>query len=258
MSNVNFKVGDKVKCVDKGISKLLRIGEVYTISQVEEVDGCMYVRLNEVKQSHDYSVNRFVLVEYEHKQVPKFKNGDTVNTKYGVFELLQKCPVGTWLGYQNGFDGHSGSASFGDKYKYSEYKNQCWWFEESEIEIVENSISKSNKSYREMSPDTIVKIKVDDHEFDVPLKEMLLLNTLTGSVSDYHRTDTIFEHLNKLFGDDYMCVDGYVEFKNADKYYKEYFKPFCDKQHEVEGLKKEIEHQEALLLDMKKKLSEIS
>ena len=188
----------------------------------------------------------------------KFKKGDTVNTEYGVFELLQKCPDGTWLGYQNGFDGHSGCASFGDTYKYSKYKDQCWWFEESEIELVESNVKSTKKSYREMSPDTSVKMKVDDHEFDVPLKEMLLLNTLTGSVSYYPRTNIIFENLNEMFGDDYVSFKGDVEFKDVDKYYQDYFKPFYDKQHEVEALKKEIEHQEDLLLDMKKKLSEIS
>lgn len=188
----------------------------------------------------------------------KFKKGNLVNTKYGVFELLQKRNDGNWLGYQNRFDGHSGYASFGDTYKYSKYKDQCWWFEESEIELVESNVKSTKKSYREMSPDTSVKMKVDDHEFDVPLKEMLLLNTLTGSVSYYPRTNTIFKRLNELFGDDYVSFKGDVEFKDVDKYYQDYFKPFYDKQHEVEALKKEIEHQEALLLDMKKKLSEIS
>lgn len=190
----------------------------------------------------------------------KFKKGVTVNTKYGVFELLQKRNDGNWLGYQNGFDGHSGGDSFGGTYKYSKYKDQCWWFEESEIVLVENNVKSTKKSYREMSPDTIVKMKVDGYEFDVPLKEMLLLNTLTDCVvGNYkYRTDTIFAHLTELFGEDYFCIDGYVEFKDVDQYYQDYFKPFYDKEHEVEALKKEIKHQEALLLDMKKKLSEIS
>lgn len=188
----------------------------------------------------------------------KFKKGVTVNTKYGVFELLQKRNDGNWLGYQNGFDGHSGGDSFGGTYKYSKYKDQCWWFEESEIEIVENEVKSTKKSYREMSPDTIVKVKVDAHEFDVPLKEMLLLRTLTGCILGSERINILHYKLAEIFECDLFCYNGNVTFKYSEAFYKYYFKPFYDKQHEVEALKKEIEHQEDLLLDMKKKLSEIS
>lgn len=46
---------------------------------------------------------------------PKFKKGDTVETPFGLFEVLDSNDS-VFLCYKEGSDGHSGSEYFGNKY----------------------------------------------------------------------------------------------------------------------------------------------
>ena len=54
-----FKVGDKIKCVGRGSSRVLVVGGVYTISELIPLD-C--VRVREVEIMHSYYSNQFVKV----------------------------------------------------------------------------------------------------------------------------------------------------------------------------------------------------
>lgn len=54
-----FKVGDKVKCVEKGSSRILVVGEVYTVSELRPTN-C--IRVREVEIMHSYHIHKFVKV----------------------------------------------------------------------------------------------------------------------------------------------------------------------------------------------------
>ena len=62
--------------------------------------------------------------------------------------------------YKEGFNGNSGVGYFGNKYVRTKYKDQCWWFRENELKLVETK-EQPKINYREMSPDTLVKVSID-------------------------------------------------------------------------------------------------
>ena len=65
-------------------------------------------------------------------------NGSKVNTKEGVFEVINFNTVeGMYLCYKHNFDGHSGVGYFGDTYINTKYECQCWWFSEDEVSVIE-------------------------------------------------------------------------------------------------------------------------
>ena len=54
-----FKVGDRVKCIEKGGSRMLVVGEVYTVSGLRPMN-C--IRVREVEIMHSYNIHKFVKV----------------------------------------------------------------------------------------------------------------------------------------------------------------------------------------------------
>ena len=92
---------------------------------------------------------------------PKFKKGDMVETSLGIFEVIDmNSNESCFLCYKEGYVGHSGAGCFGDKYVRTKYKDQCWWFDEIELELVETE-EQPKINYQEMSPDTLVKVSID-------------------------------------------------------------------------------------------------
>lgn len=51
-----FKVGDRVKCVSVGASRVLEMGRMYTVSEVRD-SGCIMVK--EVQVWHAYYMDKF-------------------------------------------------------------------------------------------------------------------------------------------------------------------------------------------------------
>lgn len=67
-------------------------------------------------------------------------NGSKVNTEYGVFEVLDCCiATNKYFCYKKDFEGHSGEAYFGHKYQDTKYEDNCWWFFENEVSLIEES-----------------------------------------------------------------------------------------------------------------------
>ena len=56
-----------------------------------------------------------------------------------------------------------------------------WWFGEDNLKLYEEEV-KQPTSYREMSPDSTVKVKIGDYEFDCPVKELLIIDALSGNI----------------------------------------------------------------------------
>ncbi len=163
----------------------------------------------------------------------KFKKGDKVtsvdNYELGVFEVLAYSSGGCCC-YQKGFQGHSGNSSLGVKtFVGTEYEAQCYWFLESELEVVEVS-----KNYREMSPNDLITISINGVESEVPLGDIVHAVAILGVTNGYHGT-RIWEALRKPFdlegfvGD----MDTVVEFRNKQKEALDYFfQPYYDKQQQ--------------------------
>ena len=67
-------------------------------------------------------------------------NGSKVDTKYGVFEVLNySLAAEQYFCYKKGFDGHGGIGHFGRKYLNTKYGSNCWWFSADEVSLIEES-----------------------------------------------------------------------------------------------------------------------
>lgn len=178
---------------------------------------------------------------------PKFKKGDMVETPLGLFEVLDSDENG-FLCYKEGYDGHSGEGFFEDMYVRTKHKDQCWWFDVNELKLVKTK-EQPKINYREMSPDTLVKVSIDGNEFEVPLKELLIVSDITGSITGEHRASEFYLKTQEILGDHYFDSLGIVDYGNLelDEGYLKYFEPYFSKQKEKEALKKDIETQKYIL-----------
>ena len=172
----------------------------------------------------------------------KFKKGDKVTPVYnyelGVFEVLAYSSGG-YCCYQKGFQGHSGNSSLGvETFVGTEYEAQCYWFLESDLEIVEVS-----KNYREMNQNDLITISVDGVESEIPLGDIVHAIAILGVTNGYYGA-RIWEALRKPFDKESFVedMDTVVEFKDKQKEALDYFfKPYYDKQQEKDDLKTLIE-----------------
>ena len=173
----------------------------------------------------------------------KFKKGDKVtsvdNYELGVFEVLAYSSGG-YCCYQKGFQGHSGNSSLGvETFVGTEYEAQCYWFLESDLEIVEVS-----KNYREMNPNDLITISVDGIESEVPIGDIVHAVAILGVTNGYHGA-RIWEALRKPFDTECFVqdMDTVVEFRAKQKEALDYFfQPYYDKkQQEKDELKTLIE-----------------
>lgn len=133
-----------------------------------------------------------------------------------------------------------------------------WYFEEHNLKIYE---VKQPTSYREMSPDSTIKVKIGNYEFDCPIKELLIIDALSGNILSEARTSTFFYNIEKALDTDSLsliglCSNG-VSILNSEDFYQEYFKPFYDKQEEKDLLLKDIEEQKAVLKNQQEFLKEL-
>ena len=161
----------------------------------------------------------------------KFKKGDEVtsvdNYELGVFEVLAYSSGG-YCCYQKGFQGHSGNPSLGvETFVGTEYEAQCYWFLESELEIVEVS-----KNYREMNPNDLITISIEGVESEVPLGDIVHAVAVLGFTNGYHGL-RIWEALRKPFDPECFVqdMDTTIEFRDKETVALDhFFKPYYDEQ----------------------------
>lgn len=264
MSSKEFKVGCKVKCIDAEWNQYLKQGNVYTIKSIIKNDRGEYLVLEETKMEHGFQVIRFELVEDVSKQL-KFNVGDKVSTMYGEFEVLclgysQVSGKHVYVCYKKGFAGHSAPSTFGGNgYRDTIYENQCWCFEEDDLELVKQPEAYKQpvvKNYREMKPDTLIPISIDGNEFEVSLGDLVhtehLLGNSTGSYG-YH----IWKAFHEVIDKDNTLLDSNVYPTNTTTYklQKYLFKIYLiDKVKQAELSAKK----QSLKQSIDKKLEEIS
>ena len=180
-----------------------------------------------------------------------------VETPLGLFEVLDSYE-NNFFCYKEGFNGHSGVGYFGDKYVRTKYKDQCRWFDVNELKLVETK-EKPKINYREMSPDTLVKVSIDGNEFEVPLKELLIVSDITGSITGDRRASEFYHRTQEILGSHYFDSLGLVDYGNLelDEGYLHYFEPYFSKQKEKEALNKAIETQKYIIETQKALLKDL-
>ena len=115
------------------------------------------------------------------------------------------------------------------KYKVKIEDGGCWWWEESNLELIEVS-----KNYREMNPNDLITISVDGIESEVPLGDIVHAVAILGITNGYHGA-RIWEALRKPFDPEGFVqdMDTVVEFRDKQKEALEYFfQPYYDKQQQ--------------------------
>ena len=250
---MKYKVGDKVKIVSlqsEGRGCCMDVvGDIGEIIEYDSSDILKYkvkiedggrwwweesnleliedVKPNTIKEDTEMNATK---VE---NTTPKFKKGDKVtsvdNYELGVFEVLAYSSGG-YCCYQKGFQGHSGNFSLGaETFVGTEYEAQCYWFLESDLEIVEVS-----KNYREMTPNDLITISIEGIESEVPLGDIVHAVAILGVTNGYHGA-RIWEALRKPFDHEGFVedMDTVVEFRDKQKEALDYFfKPYYDKQQQ--------------------------
>ena len=100
------------------------------------------------------------------------------------------------------------------------------------------------KNYRLMNQDTMIKVSIDGHEFEVPLGDLIRMQKVCGSANGKYGY-TLWENVRDIIDEDRVIrgndslytVDEYIDMEKS--LLEEYFKP-------SENLKRKAEIQEAL------------
>ena len=93
-------------------------------------------------------------------------NGSKVDTKYGVFEVLEYDFVrDQYFCYKKYFDGHSGEAYFCHKYIDTKYEDNCWWFFGNEVTLIEESEVGDAKQSKFKAGDKVRCVEADQGQW---------------------------------------------------------------------------------------------
>lgn len=104
---MKFKVGDKIKCIDCEPAHYIKLGEVYTVKEIDFGGGIV---LEEIARSHSYSDHWFDLVSSQEVLTPEevfehLRNGTELeifgryNTRTGSIEKWLSAPPAEQITY---------------------------------------------------------------------------------------------------------------------------------------------------------------
>ena len=130
------------------------------------------------------------------------------------------------------------------KYKVKIENGGRWWWEESNLELIEDTKPNTNedilelyiekRKYREMSPNDLITISINGIASEVPLGDIVHAVAILGVTNGYHGA-RICEALRKPFDSEGFVedIDTVVEFRDKQKEALDYFfKPYYDKQQQ--------------------------
>lgn len=119
-------------------------------------------------------------------------------------------------------------------------KGSCKYYFVKSFEVV----SGEPKNYRLMNQDTWIKVSIDEHEFEVPLGDLIRMQKVCGAANGKYGY-TLWENVRDIIDQDFVIRDN-TSLDEGDEYadmeeslLEEYFKP-------SENLKRKTELQEAL------------
>ena len=105
-------------------------------------------------------------------------------------------------------------------------------------------VNEHHNKYRLMKPDTLIKVSIDGHDFEVPLGDLIRMQKVCGAANGMYGYG-LWENVRKII-DEYRVIQNKNTVYGEDEYVdieesllEEYFKP-------SENLKRKAEVQEAL------------
>ena len=130
------------------------------------------------------------------------------------------------------------------RYKVKIEDGGSWWWEESNLELIEDVKPNTNedilglyieqRNYREMNPNDLITISIEGVESEVPLGDIVHAVAILGVTNGYHGA-RIWKALRKPFDTECFVedVDTVVEFRDKQKEALDYFfQPYYDKQQQ--------------------------
>lgn len=122
--------------------------------------------------------------------------------------------------------------------RYLRVKGSCKYYFVERFEIV----NEKPNNYRLMNQDTLIKVSIDEHKFEVPLGDLIRMQKVCGRSNGWYGSK-LYDKVKEILDKDKVIVnfDSYFE-QYADvegDLLKQYFKP-------SENLKRKAELQEAL------------
>lgn len=121
-------------------------------------------------------------------------------------------------------------------------KGSCRYYFVKSFEVVPKEVSVKLNNYRLMNPDTLIKVSIDEHKFEVPLGDLIRMQKVCGVANGWYGS-SLYNKVIEILDKDQVIVnfDSYFEqyADVEDDLLKQYFKP-------SENLKRKAELQEAL------------
>lgn len=156
-----------------------------------------------------------------------------------VGDLVKRIdPTGESYDIQQGEVYEVGNVS-GD---YLRVKDSCKYYFVKGFEVVSKDVSVKLNNYRLMNQDTLIKVSIDEHNFEVPLGDLIRMQKLCG-VSNGWYGSRLYNKVKEILDKDKVIVNFDSDFEQyadvEDDLLKQYFKP-------SENLKRKAELQQAL------------
>lgn len=108
----------------------------------------------------------------------------------------------------------------------------------SNVEVGDEDLN----NYRLMSQDTLIKVSIDEHNFEVPLGDLIRMQKVCGASTGWYGS-RLYNKVKEILDKDKVIVNYVCDFKHyakvEDDLLKQYFKP-------SENLKRKAELQQAL------------
>ena len=125
---------------------------------------------------------------------------------------------------------------------YLRVKGSCKYYFVKSFEVLPKEVSVKLSNYRLMNQDTLIKISIDSHEFEVPLGDLIRMQKVCG-VSNGRYGISLYDKVKEILDKDKAIVNFDSDFEQyadvEDGLLKQYFKP-------SKVLKRKAELQEAL------------
>lgn len=183
----------------------------------------------------------------------KFKIGDKVKC------VTQTTAIGVEIGgvYTIKDPQHHYGTYYGKRHNHVCLEEVASTPNEDCLEIYSEEV-KQPTSYREMSPDSTVKVKIGDYESEVCLGDLVHATALLGVTNGYYGA-RMWDFLKNALGKDGFEEDfkTSIEFIEKQKRSIEYFFTPAHNKKEKESLMKDIEEQKAIMKNQEEFLKEL-
>ena len=125
---------------------------------------------------------------------------------------------------------------------YLRVKDSCKYYFVKGFEVVPKEVSVKLNNYRLMNQDTLIKVSIDEHNFEVPLGDLIRMQKVCGISNGWYGSK-LYDKVKEILDKDKVIVNftcGFEQYADVeDDLLKQYFKP-------SENLKRKAELQQAL------------